>query len=65
MKIQVNGAPMQLDEQATVLTVLENLGIPKKYIAVEQNGELIDEEYSARPVREGDRLEIVRFVGGG
>lgn len=37
-----------------------------KHIAVERNGEIVPKrEYDKTLLQEGDKLEIVRFVGGG
>jgi thiamine biosynthesis protein ThiS len=42
------------------------LGIKADRIAVERNGEIARRsEWATTPVQNGDRLEIVQFVGGG
>ncbi|MCZ7585699.1 MAG: sulfur carrier protein ThiS [Deltaproteobacteria bacterium] len=65
MKIEVNGKGVELAETATLADLLDQLAIPRKFIAVERNGELIDEGDFVARLAEGDRLEIARFVGGG
>ena len=51
---------------ATLGTVLEALSLRADRIAVELNGELAPRTaWAGQPVRDGDRLEIVHFVGGG
>lgn len=66
MQIQLNGEKKTLDAELTVSALIEQLGIPGKNLAVEHNGEFLDPEtFDARAVRDGDTLEIVRFVGGG
>ncbi len=65
MKIRVNGKDLDLDDSATLAEVLEKMEIPKKFIAVEKNGELIEGDPANCRLAEGDCLEIARFVGGG
>lgn len=65
MLIQINGEPRET-AQKTVLLLLETLGIDPKRIAVELNMDILPKaEYSTRALAEGDRIEIVHFVGGG
>jgi thiamine biosynthesis protein ThiS len=69
MEIVLNGQPREvaLDPQATTLDALiAALGMKADRIAVERNGEIARRsEWATTPVRNGDRLEIVHFVGGG
>ena len=55
-----------LSENACVQTLIEQLGLLEKRVAVEVNQELVVKpEWSARHLQAGDRVEIVTFVGGG
>lgn len=46
--------------------LLEHLSLPTQRIAVELNREVIRRtEWLERIVRDGDRIEVVHFVGGG
>ena len=66
MTVHVNGQPKELDASATVAALVDVLGLTQKRIAVEVNKELVvKEEWAARVLREGDRVEVVTFVGGG
>lgn len=66
MQIRLNGEDRKLEQEFTISGLIEHLGIPGKNLAVEHNGEFLDPEtFDARAVRDGDTLEIVRFVGGG
>ncbi len=57
---------MELPEGTTISDLLKILEIGNGPIAVEQNLEIVRKgEYSQRPVVEGDKIEIVHFVGGG
>jgi len=63
--ITVNGEARALPERATVSALLAELGIDST-VGVEVNRELLDaRRFDATRLREGDRVEIVRIVGGG
>lgn len=66
MELVVNGKPRQVEAPLTLLGLLETLGIDPRIVAVERNGEIVKRDRFAETVLgEGDRLEIVRMVGGG
>jgi sulfur carrier protein len=66
MKLLLNGEPTNTPESLSVADFLDRLGLPRKGIAVELNREIVPKsEYGAIRLSEGDRLEIVQFVGGG
>ena len=66
MKLQVNGEERDLPAALTLLALLERLGMRTDRVAVELNREIVARErWPATELREGDRLEIVHFVGGG
>ncbi len=67
MHLVVNGEPRALDPApATVDGLLAALGMPRERVAVELNGAIVPKaERPARPVKDGDVLEIVTLVGGG
>ena len=69
MQIVLNGQPHEvgLDPQtATVDRLIASLAMKPDRIAVEQNGEIVRRPtWPSAAVREGDRFEIVHFVGGG
>ena len=53
-------------EAATLEALIAALAMKADRIAVERNGEIVRRaDWAATPVRSGDRLEIVHFVGGG
>ncbi len=65
MQIFVNGEE-QIIDPTSVLGYLQALAIDPQRVAVELNLEILPKgDYAATPLREGDRLEIVHFVGGG
>jgi len=64
--LQVNGKRVELEEPTLLTDYLERLGANPRAVAVEHNGEIVEREAYARLVlRDGDRVEIVRMVGGG
>ena len=66
MKLQVNGEERSFSGAATLAALIEQLGMRADRVAVELNREIVARErWSATELREGDRLEIVHFVGGG
>ena len=66
MTIMVNGEPMELPEGLTVDGLLEQLKVRREYTAVALNREVWPKSrYADTVLKEGDRLEIVRPMGGG
>ena len=65
MRIEVNGEPREVTA-ATVLALVEELGLDSRKVAVERNLEIVPKSlHAATPIAEGDRIEVVQFVGGG
>jgi thiamine biosynthesis protein ThiS len=66
MRLTVNGEVRDAPDQATLAQLLASLGIEKGRVAVERNLEIAPRSrWSEITLAEGDRLEIVQFVGGG
>lgn len=66
MRIQLNGQHHDLPGPMSLATLVERLGFDTRKIAVERNLEIVPRSaYAATELGEGDRLEIVNFVGGG
>ncbi len=64
--IQVNGERRECRVGSTVGDVLRELEIKTERVAVELNLEILDrKEFDRRNLQEGDRLEILTFIGGG
>ena len=64
--IIVNGKEINLTEDTTVAEYLEQNQYQVKRIAVELNGDILPKySYSDTMLNDGDRLEVVTFVGGG
>jgi thiamine biosynthesis protein ThiS len=66
VEITVNGSPRKLEAGTTVATLLRELNMLPKFVAVERNLELIPRrEHEACVLEEGDQVEVVTLVGGG
>lgn len=66
MTLTINGERQTMDGPLTVRSLLDRLGLPAKKIAVERNLEIVPRSaYDRVGLTEGDRIEIVHFVGGG
>ncbi len=66
MKLILNGESRDAPELATVAELAAWLDLPAFGSAVELNGEIIRRaDQAATHLKEGDRLEVVRLVGGG
>ena len=64
--ISVNGESREVSSETRVADLLRTLGITTPRVAVEYNREILPKpRYGETVLREGDRLEIVQFVGGG
>ena len=64
--IIVNGKEMNLTKETSVADYLEQNQYQVKRIAVELNGDILPKySYSDTMLKDGDRLEVVTFVGGG
>jgi thiamine biosynthesis protein ThiS len=66
LKLILNGVDRETPALATLADLTRWLALPAFGTAVELNGTVIRRaDHGATPLREGDRLEIVRLVGGG
>ena len=64
--IQLNGSSHEISPETPLHSLLEELGLSQVRIAVEHNGQVVPgEQHGDICLAEGDRLEIVTFVGGG
>ena len=66
MKIHVNGEVRELREGATVLALVQELGFDPKVMVAQRNDAIIGRDaFGDTALAEGDRLELLRLVGGG
>jgi sulfur carrier protein len=65
MRVTVNGDVKELTDGTTVTILLEQLKLTPRQVAVELNRRLLRSEKYDGPLKDGDAVEIVTFVGGG
>lgn len=64
--ITLNGKPRRVPEGASLSSLLDSLELDRRLVVVELNEQIVRRtELDDVPVREGDRVELVHFVGGG
>ena len=65
-KIQLNGAPYKISGGTNLNKLLNKLKIQKNKVAIEVNGEIVEKsKYPNLILSKGDKVEIVKFIGGG
>lgn len=66
LDVTINGEEQTLEPGLSLADLLVTLGITKGKVAIERNLEIVPRSlYSETMVKDGDRLEIVHFIGGG
>lgn len=66
MTVVVNGEETQVNNGAMVVEVITALGLQPERVAVEVNHKIVRRaDWTSTALGEGDRVEIVHFVGGG
>lgn len=66
MKLKINGDEREFSEALTLAALIEKLGMKPDRVAVELNLEIAPRaNWQSTELKDGDKLEIVHFVGGG
>lgn len=66
IELTVNGERRQAAEHSSVASLLKELSLAERRVAVERNGEIVPKSRHAEQLLEpGDRIEIVHAIGGG
>jgi len=66
MRLVVNGEERQGGKSTTVKQLLASMGLADTLVAVERNEEVVPRaQHENTELNEGDRVEVVHFVGGG
>lgn len=64
--VVINGQPRTVNGGTTVAALIAELGFADRKVAVERNREVVPRaQHAETELADGDRLEIVTFVGGG
>jgi thiamine biosynthesis protein ThiS len=66
MTLQINGEKRELRDGLLLSSLIEEMGMKADRVAVERNGDIVPRgRWVETVLHDGDRLEIVHFVGGG
>jgi sulfur carrier protein len=65
VKVTVNGDDRELPDGASVTLLLQDLKLTPDKVAIELNRRLLRGDKYDQPLKEGDVIEVVTFVGGG
>jgi thiamine biosynthesis protein ThiS len=66
MRLTLNGEERAFEALAHVADLVAALGLDPRKVAVERNLEIVPRStYAATTLTDGDRIEIVHFIGGG
>jgi len=66
MRLIINGETRTFAEMSDIAALVAALGLDARKVAVERNLEIVPRStYAQAALNDGDRIEIVHFVGGG
>ena len=66
MNLTINGEARRFEALSCVAELVTALGLDARKVAVERNLEIVPRSaYAGTPLTDGDRIEIVHFIGGG
>jgi sulfur carrier protein len=66
IEVVINGQPRTVNAGTTVAALIGELGLGDRKVAVERNREVVPRaQHATTTLADGDRLEVVTFVGGG
>ena len=66
MEIQVNNKPRRVPDTTTLAQLIDHMGVNAATVVAEVSGAIIaPARFAVTTLRAGDRVELVRFVGGG
>jgi thiamine biosynthesis protein ThiS len=64
--IWINGQQKTVNDNMNLQQILQDLGVPEHVVIVERNMKIVPKDrYGEVQVVEGDKLELVRLMGGG
>lgn len=66
LQVTVNGELRSFEEPLSIRQLIETLGLNPETVAVERNREIVKRSrFDEQRLEDGDRVELVEFVGGG
>ena len=65
-KIQLNGKKISINSKFSVKDLIKKYRLKEKKIAIEVNGIILPKQnYSKKKLKNNDKVEVVKFIGGG
>lgn len=66
MNIIVNGQARTMESGTAIIDLLRSYGLEQKMVVVEIDGQIVPkEDWESTALRDGLKIELVHFVGGG
>lgn len=66
MNIMLNGEQREFEDGITLGALIQKEGVLEKVMAAAVNMQIVKkEDWSSRKLEEGDKIELLQFVGGG
>jgi len=65
MTVKVNGQDQKLEDGTTLRALVGRFNLVPEKVAIELNRRLVRSDKYDTPLKDGDEVEIVTFVGGG
>jgi sulfur carrier protein len=66
IEVVINGETRTVVQGTTIAALIVELGLGDRRVAVERNREVVPRaQHASTEISEGDRIELVTFVGGG
>ena len=66
VRLTINGEAREVNGVGDIADLIAHLGLDVRKLAIERNLEIVPRSlYGATPLADGDRIEIVHFIGGG
>ena len=66
MEITLNGEKITLEKGSNIVNLIDKLDLDVDKLAIERNLEIVPKsKFAMTIIEEGDKLEIVHFIGGG
>ena len=65
-KIQLNGKKVKIQRNLSIKDLIKKYRLKENKIAIELNGTILPKDhYKNKKVKNNDKIEIVKFIGGG
>ena len=66
MKVLINGESKEISDKFNLSELLKHFSLPQERIAIELNKEVVrKKDWENTKIFDGDKLEVIHFVGGG